>query len=241
MQRHLLIVLALLVFWAPAVAGADDTGEELPWWAVQDYPEEEAADAAPGPAALADVEEAAQATDNTWWAGGDDAVLVLAGGKPVEGAKEEGTAAAIEPDVVEDGGFEEPGEQADGDDGRNPLFAGRPDGHRAGEEPPGGTTGDPVDLEVVVEEKRHKDDDAPCNRLPKQIERYEAQLNDAQDRDDDRAESILEAHLDRLKARKEKLCWEYTGPSNFEKTVVVLAKMVRLAAKVARLMYGSPF
>lgn len=243
MQQHLLIVLAVFMLVAPGASQADDVGEELPWWAVADYPESEVADANPGPAELADAAQAAPAADtidSAWWAG-DETVLVLVGSQPSEGPGEEGSVVAPESFVEADSGAEAPDADADGDDGRNPLFAGAPLGHRAGEEPPGGTTEDSVDMEVVIEEKRGKDDDAPCNRLPKQIARYEAQLDDAKDRNDERGESILEAHVERLKARKEYLCYEYTGPSNFEKTVVVLAKMAKLAAKVARLMYGSPF
>ncbi len=245
MQRHLLIVLALFALAAPgaAWAEADDAGEALPWWAAADYPEEEVADAEPGPAALADAAEAVpeDPADDLWWAGGDDAVLVLAGGQPVEDGEAEGSVEPLAALSDAEPSAGEATDDSEGDDGRNPLFWGRPEGHRAGEEPPGGTTEDLEDKEVVVEEKRGKDDDAPCNRLPKQIARYEAQLDDAKDRDDERAESILEAHVDRLKARKEQLCPEYEGPSTLEKTIVVAAKLAKIAARVARYMYGSPF
>lgn len=250
MPRLLLVALTCALLAAPGLVRADDVAEveEIPWWAQADYPaeaEEPVVDAAPNPADLPEP------VDTTWWAGGPDAVVALSGSEPVappaefDGTVEEPEAFWAEPP---DGSVE-----SEGDDGRNPLF-GRPDGnraegHRAGEEPAAAQDGDdsegttealPGEDEIEVEERDRRDGPS-CNRWAKQIVRYEADLEYARDHEQDKAADALEAQVARLQAKWDAKCAPPPGPSKLLIALHYTIKAAKLAAKVARMMYGSPF
>ena len=247
MPRLLLVALACALLAAPGLVRADDVAEveEIPWWAQADYPEEPELAAAPDPADLPEP------VDTTWWAGGPDAVIALSGSEPVSELSEfDGT-------VEEPGAFwAEPPEapvESEGDDGRNPLFGrrdgNRAEGHRAGEEPKldgegepseGTTEALPGEDEIEVEERDRRDGPS-CNRWAKQIVRYEADLEYARDNGRDKAADALEAQVDRLQAKWDAKCAPPPGPSKLLIALHYTIKAAKLAAKVARLMHGSPF
>ena len=248
MPRLLLVALACAVLAAPGLVRADDVAEveEIPWWAQADYPaevEEPVVDAAPNPADLPEP------VDTTWWAGGPDAVIALSGSEPVSPPSEfDGT-------VEEPGAFwAEPPDasvESEGDDGRNPLF-GRPDGnraegHRAGEEPAAAQGGDdsqgttealPGEDEIEEVDRR---DGPTCNGYLKQIARYESEIEYARENGRDAAADALQAQVDRTQARWDAKCAPPPGPSKLQIALHYTLKAAKLAAKVARLMYGSPF
>lgn len=235
--RSVLVCIALVA--GLAVAGsvrADEVTEDLPWWAKPDYEEqadEIAAAAAIDPAVVL-PETVDTAVDPGWWAGGPDAVLVLAGGEPpseeLEDEPSEGDASGGDAALEDDGG-------------RNPLFS-RAEGHRAGEDPAGTTGGDGSDP-ILEEEDRDRDGTNECRRLPKQLARYRHQLETAGARLSPSGRVALEAHISRLEERQKRRCPQSIPPSTLEQTVAVsvrlLAKAARIAAQVARYMYGSPF
>jgi len=251
MPRLLLVALACALLTAPGLVRADDAtdAEEIPWWAQADYPDEPVVDAAPNPADLpADLQDA---EDTTWWAGGPDAVVALSGSEPVapptefDGTVEEPEAFWAEPPAAL--------ADSEGDDGRNPLFGRaegeRAAGHRAGEAPTAAEDGDdsagttealPGEDEIEVEERDRRDGPS-CNRWAKQIVRYEADLEYARDHEQDKATEAMEAQVERLQAKWDAKCAPPPGPSKLMIALHYTVKAAKLAAKVARMMYGSPF
>ncbi len=235
MGRLRIVLVSAALVAGFALAGpvrADEVTEDLPWWAQPDY-EEQAADIA----AAIDVEpeatlpEPAEApVDPGWWAGGPDAVLVLAGGETPSEEPEEDSGSSSDATSDEDDG------------GRNPLFN-RADGHRAGEDP--GGTGGGGGSDPTLEEERDDKGTNECRRLPTQIARYKKQLENAGSQISASGRAALEAQIHRLEQRQQVRCPESIPPSTFQQTVAVsvrlLAKAARIAAQVARYMYGSPF
>jgi hypothetical protein len=143
--------------------------------------------------------------------------------------------------------------ESGGDDGRNPLFGraagARAEGHRAGEAPDfdaeggasdGTTEALPGEDEIVVEENDRRDGPT-CNRYLKQIARYEAEIEYARENGRDAAADALQAQGDRTQARWAAKCAPPPGPSKLQIALHYTLKAAKLAAKVARLMYGSPF
>lgn len=239
MSRLRIALVSVALISGLAVAGsvrADEVAEDLPWWAKPDYEEqadEIAAAIDPG-AAIPEAEAADTPVDPGWWAGGPDAVMALAGGEPpaeqLDDELAEGDTTGGDSDVEDDGG-------------RNPLFN-RAEGHRAGEDPAGTSAGDGADT-ILEEAERDDRGTNECRRLPTQIARYNQQLEDAGGGISSRARAALEAQIARLEERQQRRCPESIPPSTLEKTVAVsvrlLAKAARIAAQVARYMYGSPF
>lgn len=239
MSRLRIVLVSVALVAGLAVAGsvrADEVTEDLPWWAQPDYEvqaDEIAAAAALDPS-VALPEPVETPIDPTWWAGGSDAVQVFAGGEApgeeLDDEPSEGDASGGDAAVEDDGG-------------RNPLFN-RAEGHRAGEDPAGTTGGDGSEP-ILEEEVRDDKGTNECRRLPSQLARYKQQLDSAGNRLSPRGRAALEAHISRLEERQRRRCPESIPPSTLEQTVAVsvrlLAKAARIAAQVARYMYGSPF
>lgn len=277
MARLRIALVSAVLAAGLAVAGpvhADQASDDLPWWAVGDYPAAEAphpappATATPDPGdATAQPAEAPAPAAPAWWAGGPDAVVVLAGSdaktqavrnEPSEGTNSGGAtpvAGSQAAGAPEDVAAADVTSAPEGDDGgRNPLFH-RAEGHRAGEDPAGSSSAaddsaasdpaatDPAAKDPVpplVEQPRRRGSNE-CRRLPRQIAHYQQQLDAAGSGASDMARSSLESEIARLEARLQRRCPQPQGPSKLQKTVQLLAKAAKVAAKVASYMYGSPF
>ena len=90
-------------------------------------------------------------------------------------------------------------------------------------------------------EERDRRDGPTCNQWQKQLERYERDLEYAEDNKMDKAAEALEAQVDRLQAKWDAKCAPPPGPSKLLIALHYTMKAAKLAAKVARMMYGSPF
>ncbi len=76
---------------------------------------------------------------------------------------------------------------------------------------------------------------AQCHKLTQQIARYERDVQWAQQRDNALWEESTLAHIDRLAARRERLCpGVYTKPNPLVVAGRVMGELVNTAAKLAR-------